>query len=625
MKTIKKIFFNSKLLKKLYSSILCAYRLVYDGYFKDNYFLIINLGIHFFVAFIIGGLELVNLDIMQKAIGLFIFSFLILLNFQFFLCYNKEKIKLILKNKNKNKNSPSRLTDTVFQGKTNIFIPWILSNLKFSILIFVIGFFYNKGIIPGIVYLLNLDPDFQLAFLFILLIVTPQVGIILYFLNSGGLLAKFYFFCYLIILRWILIILILLFVPGYDLEFSRCLFLLLSTGMFSIFLEIDLFMEVNVIFKALFSEIINYFIHYIEIIIDNYGKLICSYSNGALPSYKLIKFGHNSKIPFYLKKEVIDSLINLKVKTQSLNNIVRGQAINNIVPVTTRYVPSIIDFNTKKIIISCIILEVINCNKKFCSYKLLGGASSSNSNFNSLIFPSESLLLGNQTFSQYLQYCRDAGIMSNKFTDLFFDPQYKSFNKYKDSIIDSKHKFILSIFVPLFTEPTNFFCFGVNRKGHLVAIPFDKVFFNDKPNLSVYKLINTYDNEGDMIRESNLYINEKNADHWVGGLSNHKTSKTWYSYSYVNEIKVPTIFEEGLCPDLKIKMADGSSKMYNPASMPSHQNRSLFLLIDGNLHKLPFKSPEYFTVASYYHFTKWKHADSINSFFRTSESLRELK
>jgi len=70
-----------------------------------------------------------------------------------------------------------------------------------------------------------------------------------------------------------------------------CLFLLLSTGMFSIFLEIDVFMEVNVIFKALFSNIINYFINYIEIIIYNYGKLICSYSGGALPRYKLIKFG----------------------------------------------------------------------------------------------------------------------------------------------------------------------------------------------------------------------------------------------------------------------------------------------------------------------------------------------
>lgn len=633
MEKIKKQIFNSKLFTELYSAILCAYSLVYDRFIKDNYFLIINLGIHFFVVFITGGLESVNLDIMQKAIGLLIFCFLTWLNFKFFSYYIKEVTKQILKNKNPN--SRLKIKYTVFQGKPNIYIPWILSNLKFSILIFVLGCFYNKGLIPGIVYLFNLDPDFQLAFLFILLIVTPQVGIIVYFLNSGRWLSKFYFVCYLIILRWILIIIILLFVSGYNLEFSMCLFLLLSTGMFSIFLEIDIFMELNVIFKALFSNIFNSFINYIEIMIYYYGKLICSYSGRALPGYKFIKVGHNSKIPFYLKKEVIDSQINLKVKVQTQNNIVivKAQAINNIARVTirTRYIPSIIDFNTKKILISRIILEVIDCNEKSC-YKLLGGASSSGSNLNRLIFPSEPLLSGNptlpanQTFFQYLVEGRDNGIFSDKFIDFFFNDQYRPFNRYKNLIINAEHKFILSLFSSLFIEQNNLFCFSVNIGGTLVPIPYKKIFYNDKPDLSLYKLIGIFENETDMVTESDLYINEKKADHWVGGfiLNHQKNEKIWKSYSHVEELEnFPTYFSNNTFSSLEVCIQNRYWK-YNP-NIGYHDRRDLFMLIDGKRSKLPFQSPRYLDKNIIDHLNGLKHGDKIKSFFMPSNSLLSIE
>jgi len=378
----------------------------------------------------------------------------------------------------------------------------------------------------------------------------------------------------------------------------------------------------------------NYFLNYIEVIIENYGKWICSYSSGALPSYKLIKFGHNFKIPFYLKKEVIDSQINLKVKAQALNDIVivKAQALNNIAPVITRYVPSIIDFNTKKIIITRIILEVINCNKKFCSYKLLGGASSSNSNLNSLIFPSEPLLSGNQTlpvnqtFFQYLVGGRDSGYFSDKFVELFLNDQYRPFNRYKNLIINNEHKFILSLFSALFIEQKNLFCFGVNQAGYLVPIPFKKIFYNDKPNLSLYKFIGIFDNEGDMIKESDLFINEQKADHWVSGSKRNAedNGNIWKSYCHLEELEnIPTYFSNNRFSSLEV-LINNRYIRYDPG-VSTHARRDLYMLIDGKWSKLPFQSPPYFNVNTLNPLFAWKHGDKIKSFFQTSNSLRTLE
>jgi hypothetical protein len=485
----------------------------------------------------------------------------------------------------------------------------------------VVGCFYNKVLIPGLVSIFNIDPDFQLTLLLIFFTATPQILIIGYFLNSTGWLEKFYFYSYLITLRWILIFIIILFVSGYNLELSSFLLLLLSTGLLSILSEIDIFFNANIIIKTLFSKLLNYFINYIEVIIDNYGKLICSYSGGALPSYKLIKFGHNSKIPFYFKKEVIDSHINIKV---NINNIVIVK-INKIVSVTTRYVPSIIEFKTKRIIISRVILEVINCNKKFCSYKLLGGASSSNSNLNSLIFPSEPLLSGNQTLSvnqtyyQYLVGGRESGIFSEKFVELFLNDQYRPFNRYKNLIINDENKFILSLFAPLIIEQTNnLFCFGVDILGSLVPIPYKKIFYNDKPNLSLYKLIGIFDNEGEMIRESDLYINQNNADHWVSG----SQGNLWKSYSHLEELEnIPTYFSKKTFSSLTIVISNRHIN-YDPG-YSTHERRELYLLIGGKISKLPFESPRYFNVNTVDGFFAWKHGDKIRSFFQTSN--RRLK
>lgn len=619
MKTMKKnqnIFIFCGISNGLYIN-----NLVHGHYFTDKCLLYFNIFIHLFIAFFIGGLESVYLDTIQIVIGLFIFFLLMYLNFQLFHSYSKENNSRIFKNK-------------LAYKKENIFIPWISSNLKYSLFIFVVGCFYNKVLMPGLYSIWNIDPDFQLTLLLIFFTATPQFFIIGYFLNSMGLFEKVYFYSYLITLRWILIFIIILFVSGYNLELSSFLLLLLSTGLLSIFSEIDIFLNANIIIKAFFSNIINYFINYIEIIIYNFGKLICSYSGGALPSYKLIKFGHNSKIPFYLKKEVIDSQINLKVKAQALNNIVivKAQALNNIAPVTTRYVPSIIDFNTKKIIISRIILEVINCKKKFCSYKLLGGASSSNSNLNSLIFPSEPLLSGNQTlpvnqtFFQYLVGGRDSGIFSDKFIDLFLNDQYRPFNRYKNLIINDEHKFILSLFAPLFIEQNNLFCFGVNLRGYLVPIPYNKIFYNDKPNLSLYKLIGIFDNEGDMIRESDLCINKRSADHWVSGSKYNAQDKDniWKSYCHLEELEnVPTYFSNKSFSSLCV-IINNRYINYDPG-LSTHERRDLYLLIDGKRSKLPFESPRYFNVNTLNSLFEWKHGDKIKSFFQTSNSLLTLE
>jgi hypothetical protein len=50
----------------------------------------------------------------------------------------------------------------------------------------VVGCFYNKVLLPGLVSILNIDPDFQLTLLLIFFTATPQILIIGYFLNSTG-------------------------------------------------------------------------------------------------------------------------------------------------------------------------------------------------------------------------------------------------------------------------------------------------------------------------------------------------------------------------------------------------------------------------------------------------------
>lgn len=601
----------------IYNYSLYIKNFICGHYFSSKGFLYLNAIIHLSFAFFIGGLESSYLDNTQIVVNLFIFFLFMYLNFQFFSYYTKEKFNRILKSK------PSKLKYRVFHEKLYTFTPWMLSNTKFSLFIFVIGCFYNKVLIPDLVSISNIDPDFELTILLIFFTAAPQILIISYFLNSTGLLEKFYFFFYLITLRWILIITIILFVYGYNLELSSFLLLLLSTGLLSIFSEMEIFISANIIIQTLFSKVMNYLIYCIEEILDNYGKLMCSYWDGALASCKLLKFGHNFKIPFFLKKEVIDSQIKLKIRIGNIV-IVKAQVPNNI---ASRYVPSIIDFNTKKIIISRVILEVINCNKKFCSYKLLGGASSSYSNLNSLIFPSEPLLLGNQTlpvnqtYYQYLVGGRDSGIFSKKFVELFLNDQYRPFNRYKNLIINDENKYILSLFAPLFIEQeNNLFCFGVNIGGYLVPISYKKIFYNDKPNLSLYKLIGIFDNEGDMIRESDLYINQNNADHWVSGYQ----GSVWKSYSHLEELEnFPTCFSKKTFSSL-IVVKRGRYTNYDPNDQ-EHERIVLRLLIDGKFSQLPFESPRYFNVNTLNSFYAWKHSDKIRSFFDTSNNLRTLE
>lgn len=136
----------------------------------------------------------------------------------------------------------------------------------------------------------------------------------------------------------------------------------------------------------------------------------------------------------------------------------------------------------------------------------------------------------NQTFFQYELAPKYKGFISNKFLDLFLNDESKSFSKYKDSILNDEHKFIISLFSPLFIEKNDLVCFGVNRTSNLVAIPYNSIFYNDKPNLSLYKLIGIYDNEGDMVKESDLYINQIKSDHWVSGT--YGRNPIWYSYCH---------------------------------------------------------------------------------------------
>jgi hypothetical protein len=121
-----------------------------------------------------------------------------------------------------------------------------------------------------------------------------------------------------------------------------------------------------------------------------------------------------------------------------------------------------------------------------------------------------------------------------------------------------------------------------------------------------------------MIRESDLYINQNNADHWVSG----SQGNLWKSYSHLEELEnIPTYFSKKTFSSLTIVISNRHIN-YDPG-YSTHERRELYLLIGGKISKLPFESPRYFNVNTVDGFFAWKHGDKIRSFFQTSN--RRLK
>lgn len=219
---------------------------------------------------------------MDTVLGLIALSLLLGLNYIIFL--NIIKVKL--------KTSQGFNLSNLF--RVQFFLHWFLFSIKSSLFIFMISYLYTKILIPGLIYCSNLDEDFWLIILFIVLIVGPQVSLILYFFNKTSLLQKFYLFCYIISLRFILVNVIIIFVSKYNSLISEELLLILSTGIYSVLCESGVFEQSLLLY---FKSIITKSLGIEGGILDKFIKSLLDYYRSSFLKYRMLPF--NSRLYFY--------------------------------------------------------------------------------------------------------------------------------------------------------------------------------------------------------------------------------------------------------------------------------------------------------------------------------------